>query len=172
MITANKAIALKMLAHSRLSELMGGDEVEGGYTLSEEELEVERELDKLRDRLASENLTLKTLEEAPSSYMVGQISFYYKRAVDRLDRELKDGEVYFERVIGAGIINHLATKGFASNKSEMQDLINRIRGFGDKSHKETVLRMLIIAQRIIKEVADSSFIGYAKKARKERRKLK
>jgi hypothetical protein len=164
MITSNKARVLLMFAHSRLSLKMSGN-VAGNI----ENVGIQNQLIDMKTGLEKDNFTIDYLNAMPPSQLASQLTFYYEKLLNEFSKHIKKDDEIIEDIIGLNIMVHLVENRHVVKSDEnLANIINSFSKLTKKEDRALVMKMRIIAQRLIKSLESVNYTRYLKQMRKQR----
>lgn len=161
MITATKAQALLMFAHSRLSNKMS------------ETTNMDEMIRETASALKKDNFTIDHLNSLPNCYTTSQMTYYYELCQKTLAKSIKQGEEWCEEVIGLALLEWLTEKKKVvklQSKYLISQIIEKIGNIQGKEDRVLVFKMRIVAQRVIKALDGANYAKWSKQQRKRGRK--
>jgi uncharacterized protein YwgA len=166
MITKDKAKVLLMFAHSRLTGKLSGPEA--GKI---EDAGVQSKIDEMIGELARGGYTVDHLNSIPDGQYSAQLTYYYEKLLNTFGKQIKEGDVIIEPVIGLNIVVHLVEHRHIVKADEnLEEIINSFLRLKEKDHRSLVMKMRIVAQRLIKSLESVNYTRYLKQMRKQKRK--
>lgn len=170
-MTKDKAIALSIFAHSRMSnKYTDFTTKDTAISLVKEDSEISyinNEITELVDSLAEQNLTIESLNKMKNSYYSLMITYYYEIALSVMKKHMKVGDDIIDALIGLAVFSYITEeKSVGSSDKNPSDII----AVFEKQNIERKLmsKMMSIGFEVAQSVEKANFARHVKQKRKRK----
>lgn len=173
MISQNKAIALTIFIHSRLSGKYT-DTNENNVSIvndTEDKELLEDQLGELYNNLTTDCYTFDSLIVMKKSVTLEIRRFYYQIAINTYTKNLSEGDEKIDQLIALSILSYLSIeKNIGTLDGDILELIAIYEK--QKDEKDLISKMMRIGTEIVEAVEKSDFMKRNKKKRVSKKKKK